>query len=94
MTSHSDPTDPVTVLSDDESWDLISAVHLGRLVTSVDGRPEIFPVNFVVQRRTVLLRTAEGTKLFGAVTNDQVLFEANDHNVAEGWSVAPLCVGY
>ena len=87
MTSHSDPTDPVTVLSDDESWDLISAVHLGRLVTSVDGRPEIFPVNFVVQRRTVLLRTAEGTKLFGAVTNDQVLFEADDHNVAEGWSV-------
>lgn len=78
---------PVTALTDDDSWHLISAVHLGRLVTVVDGRPEIFPVNFVVQRRTVLFRTAEGTKLFGAVMNDQVLFEADDHNVVEGWSV-------
>lgn len=78
---------PVTALTDDDSWNLISAVHLGRLVTVVDGRPEIFPVNFVVQRRTVLFRTAEGTKLFGAVMNDQVLFEADDHNVVEGWSV-------
>ena len=78
---------PVTALSDDDSWHLISGVHLGRLVTVVDGRPEIFPVNFVVQRRTVLFRTAEGTKLFGAVMNDQVLFEADDHNVVEGWSV-------
>ena len=83
----SEDLEPITVLSDDESWNLISGVHLGRLVTVVDGSAEIFPVNFVVQRRTVLLRTAEGTKLFGAVTNDQVLFEADDHNVAEGWSV-------
>lgn len=82
-----DDTQPVMALGDDDSWNLISAVHLGRLVTVVDGRPEIFPVNFVVQRRTVLFRTAEGTKLFGAVMNDQVLFEADDHNVVEGWSV-------
>jgi hypothetical protein len=39
------------------------SVPLGRLVTSVDGQPEIFPVNFVVQHRSVLFRTAEGTKL-------------------------------
>ncbi|MGB3483551.1 MAG: pyridoxamine 5'-phosphate oxidase family protein [Mycobacterium sp.] len=79
--------EPVTALGDDESWQLLSGVHLGRLVTVVDGRAEIFPVNFVVQHRTVLFRTAEGTKLFGAVTNDQVLFEADDHDVARGWSV-------
>lgn len=53
----------------------------------VRGKPEIFPVNYVVQKRTVLFRTAEGTKLFTAVMNDQVLFEADDHNVAGGWSV-------
>jgi nitroimidazol reductase NimA-like FMN-containing flavoprotein (pyridoxamine 5'-phosphate oxidase superfamily) len=79
--------EPVTELSADESWDLISAMALGRLVTVVGGRPEIFPVNFVVQRHTVLFRTAEGTKLFGAAANDQVLFEADDHNVASAWSV-------
>ena len=79
--------DAVTALDDETSWNLISGVHLGRLVTVIEGWPEIFPVNFVVQRRTILFRTAEGTKLFGAVTNDQVLFEADDHTVAEGWSV-------
>jgi nitroimidazol reductase NimA-like FMN-containing flavoprotein (pyridoxamine 5'-phosphate oxidase superfamily) len=78
---------PVTILADDESWDLLSGAHLGRLVTTVGGRAEIFPVNYVVQRGTVLFRTAEGSKLFSAVANDQVLFEADDHNVTEGWSV-------
>src|SRR5271166_7164080 len=79
--------EPVTVLSEDESWSLLDSASLGRLVTSIGGEPEIFPVNFVVQDRTVLFRTAEGTKLFVAVTNGKVAFEADDHNVAEGWSV-------
>ncbi|HKI39405.1 pyridoxamine 5'-phosphate oxidase family protein [Mycobacterium sp.] len=70
-----------------ECWDLVAGVSLGRLVTSVDGRPEIFPVNYAVQRRTVLFRTAEGTKLVSTAINHQVLFEVDDHNVAEGWSV-------
>jgi uncharacterized protein len=78
---------PVTILSATESWDLLASVALGRLVTSVDGQPEIFPVNFVVQHRTVLFRTAEGTKLVSTAINNRVLFEADDHNVAEGWSV-------
>jgi nitroimidazol reductase NimA-like FMN-containing flavoprotein (pyridoxamine 5'-phosphate oxidase superfamily) len=83
----SDDDQPVTVLSEDESWSLLSSVALGRLVTNIGGQPEIFPVNFVTQRRTVLFRTAEGTKLLGAALNNQVAFEADDHNVAEGWSV-------
>ena len=87
MTTYSEAAEPVIALTEDESWNRISGVHLGRLVTVVDGKPEIFPVNFVVQRRTVLFRTAEGTKLFGAIANDQVLFEADDHTVADGWSV-------
>jgi nitroimidazol reductase NimA-like FMN-containing flavoprotein (pyridoxamine 5'-phosphate oxidase superfamily) len=78
---------PVSILSETECWDLLSGVTLGRLVTSVDGQPEIFPVNFAVQRHTILFRTAEGTKLVSAAINDRVLFEADEHNVAEGWSV-------
>lgn len=81
------PDSPVTELSEDESWKLLSGVSLGRLVTTVDGWTEIFPVNFVVQHRTLLFRTAEGTKLLTAVLNEHVVFEADDHNVAEGWSV-------
>jgi nitroimidazol reductase NimA-like FMN-containing flavoprotein (pyridoxamine 5'-phosphate oxidase superfamily) len=79
--------DSIRVLSDDESWDLLKSAALGRLVTNVGGELEIFPVNFVTQGRTVLFRTAEGTKLFGTVMNDKVLFEVDDHNVVEGWSV-------
>ncbi|HEY7052479.1 MAG TPA: pyridoxamine 5'-phosphate oxidase family protein [Mycobacterium sp.] len=78
---------PLTILSESESWKLLGSAALGRLVTSVDGQPEIFPVNFVVQGRSVLFRTAEGTKLVSAAINSKVLFEADDHNVAEGWSV-------
>jgi nitroimidazol reductase NimA-like FMN-containing flavoprotein (pyridoxamine 5'-phosphate oxidase superfamily) len=79
--------DPVIVLSEDESWSLLSSVSLGRLVTILRGQPEIFPVNFATQRRTVLFRTAQGTKLFSAAMSDRVVFEADDHTVAEGWSV-------
>lgn len=62
---------------------------LGRLVTTVGGWTEIFPVNYVVQHKTLLFRTAEGTKLLTAVLNENVVFEADDHNVVEGgalWS--------
>ncbi len=65
----------------------MSGVALGRLVTAGGGQVEIFPINFVAQDRSVLFRTAEGTKLFGAVMNDSVLFEADDHTDAGGWSV-------
>ncbi len=83
----SEEPSPVSILPESESWNLLSTATLGRLVTSVDGHPEIFPVNFVVQHRTVLFRTAEGTKLTSAAINNNVLFEADDHNAVEGWSV-------
>lgn len=78
---------PVSELTESESWDLLGSVSLGRLVTTVNGWTEIFPVNFVVQKNTLLFRTAEGTKLLTAALNEYVIFEADDHNVAEGWSV-------
>jgi uncharacterized protein len=81
--------DAVTVLSEDECWSLLSSMSLGRIVTILGGQPEIFPVNFVTQRRTVLFRTAEGTKLYTAVMGDRVAFEADYHDpsLTCGWSV-------
>lgn len=78
---------PVSILSELDCWDRLSGVALGRLVTSVDGHSEIFPINFVVQDRTVLFRTAEGTKLVSAAINDEVIFEADQYDAVEGWSV-------
>ena len=80
---------PVTVLSEDECWSLLSSMSLGRVVTILGGKPEIFPVNFVTQRPRVIFRTAEGTKLFGAATHPFVAFEADYHDaeLTYGWSV-------
>ncbi|MEB4210198.1 pyridoxamine 5'-phosphate oxidase family protein [Mycobacterium sp. 94-17] len=79
--------DGVDILSVHECWELLGSLALGRLITYADGQPDIFPVNYVVQRRTVLFRTAEGTKLVSSAINNGVLFEADDHNVAQAWSV-------
>jgi nitroimidazol reductase NimA-like FMN-containing flavoprotein (pyridoxamine 5'-phosphate oxidase superfamily) len=80
---------PVTVLSEDECWSLLSSMSLGRIVTILGGKPEIFPVNFVTQRRTVLFRTAHGTKLYSAAMGGWVAFEADYHDapLTCGWSV-------
>ena len=78
---------PITYLNEHESWALLSSMTLGRLATSVEGQPDIFPVNFVVQRRTILIRTAAGTKLLSTHVNPRVAFEADDHDFEEGWSV-------
>lgn len=83
----SDDDEIVTVLGEDESWSLLSSVALGRLATNVTGQAEIFPVNFVAKRPTVLFKTAPGTKLLTAVMDRRVAFEADDHTLTEGWSV-------
>lgn len=80
-------SDAVTILSATECWDLLKSVALGRIVTTVDNTSHIFPINFVVQNRSVLFRTAEGTKLVSSAINNNVVFEADDHDVVEGWSV-------
>ena len=83
----SELSQPISILPASECWELMSGVALGRLVTAVDGQPEIFPVNFAVQDRTILFRTAEGTKLVSAAINDRVLFEVDQHDLEGGWSV-------
>ena len=87
MTQHIQDRNGGVVLSAKECWDLLAGRTLGRLVTAVDSRPEIFPVNYAVQRKTILFRTAGGTKLVSAAINNHVVFEVDDHNVAAGWSV-------
>lgn len=83
----SNPSDAVTNLSETECWELLATQKLGRLGTSVVNEPEIFPVNFVVDDRTILFRTAGGSKLLELTINNKVAFEVDDHDDEEGWSV-------
>ena len=80
---------PAVVMTTDECWARLSSMSLGRLVTVAGGEPEIVPVNFAVQRRTVIIRTGPGTKLRDVQTNPRVLFEVDDHTFETGgvsWS--------
>lgn len=77
------------VLGEDECWLFLEAGHIGRLAVSIAEQPEIFPVNYVVQDRTIVILTAEGTKFAGAVLGLSVAFEidAADPLFHTGWSV-------
>jgi len=75
-------------LSETESWTLLRASAVGRLAVIVDDRPEIFPVNHLVDHGSVVFRTATGTKLAGAVGR-WVAFEVDGYDLetATAWSV-------
>lgn len=79
--------DPVVALTEEQCWERLGAHELGRLVTSLAGVIDIFPVNYVVDGGEIVFRTAEGSKLFELTANDEVLFEVDDYTEADAWSV-------
>ncbi len=77
------------VLGPHECWALLDAVPVGRLAVLVDGAPEIYPINHVVDDGTVVFRTDAGSKLRGLATSSRVCFEVDgtDPFTRAGWSV-------
>lgn len=63
MNFHAQPTNKLTF---EERSELLAEDTLGRLALVVDGHAEIFPVNYVLDRRSIVFRSAGGTKLRGA----------------------------
>lgn len=80
--------DGVEVLSADECLDLLTSRDLGRIALVVDDQPEIFPVNYAVDRTIVIFRVAPGTKP-AMTANHKVAFEVDDLDSEAGvaWSV-------
>jgi nitroimidazol reductase NimA-like FMN-containing flavoprotein (pyridoxamine 5'-phosphate oxidase superfamily) len=78
-----------TTLAAHVCWALLRDSEVGRLAVVVDARPDIFPVNFVVDRGTLVVRTGPGTKLAAAVDGTSVAFEVDGYDPAAGeaWSV-------
>jgi nitroimidazol reductase NimA-like FMN-containing flavoprotein (pyridoxamine 5'-phosphate oxidase superfamily) len=79
----------MTVLETNTCWELLRRSEVGRLAVSIADHPDIFPVNFVVDRGALVFRTAEGTKLAAAVLGRAVAFEVDgyDADAGEAWSV-------
>jgi hypothetical protein len=79
----------MVILEANECWELLRSDEVGRLAVAVDGQPDIFPINYVVDHGTVVFRTAEGTKLAAAVLGRGVAFEVDGYEPGRGeaWSV-------
>ena len=80
-------TATVDELAPADCWALLRGTGLGRLATSVDGRADIFPVNYFVHEETVLFRTAPGSKLTNIELNPAVAFEVDGVDTRWRWSV-------
>ncbi|MDN5570131.1 MAG: pyridoxamine 5'-phosphate oxidase family protein [Propionibacteriaceae bacterium] len=78
---------PVTLLDEDAAWAELESHELGRLAVSLGGEPEIFPLNFVVDGRGLLFRTAEGSKLLAATLGGVAALEVDRWDNLTGVSV-------
>lgn len=76
------------LIPEQESRDLLETQAVGRLAVVVDGRPEIFPVNYRTEGKSIMVETNAGPKLLGALAG-RVAFEVDGVDTATqwGWSV-------
>jgi nitroimidazol reductase NimA-like FMN-containing flavoprotein (pyridoxamine 5'-phosphate oxidase superfamily) len=84
-----DAPNGIVVLEPHDCWGLLRLSDVGRLAVAIMDQPDIFPVNYVVDHGAVVFRTAEGTKLAGAVLGQAVAFEVDGYDPEQGeaWSV-------
>jgi len=75
-------------LGADECRRLLATQQVGRLGFISDGRPDVLPVNYLLDGDAVVFATSPGTKLW-AVTRSPVAFEVDsiDSETRSGWSV-------
>lgn len=80
---------PIENLSFDDCWGLLDNGTVGRLAIVVDEHPEIFPVNYAVHLRSIVFRTAPGSKLWGARMERPAALEIDGYDAAteQAWSV-------
>jgi len=81
------PTPHTTTLDDTEAWSRLRSQSFGRLAVSVDGHPDIFPLNFLATDNGILLRTEPGTKVEDIESNANVAFEVDHTDEHAAWSV-------
>lgn len=72
-----------------ECLTLLTVAPLGRIVFTHSALPAIQPVNFLLHKGEVIIRTGPGTKLATAARQAIVAFEVDDYDPVErtGWSV-------
>ena len=76
-------TDATTDLSNgrmslDQCWQMLREEEFGRLAFHLAEQVHITPINYAVDGKTLIFRSAEGSKLLGVVTNADVAFEVDE----------------
>jgi hypothetical protein len=81
----------IEVLDPDACWRLLARDDVGRLAIVIGATPAIFPMNHVVDGRTIVFRTDPGTKL-AQVGRSRAAFEVDqiDRDTRTGWSVVAV----
>ena len=85
--SYDDQNEAIAELTEQESWELLAGVPIGRLGTTIGDDIELFPVNHVVDNGTVVFRTSQGSKLFELTVNSKVVYEVDAYDDKGGGSV-------
>ncbi len=76
MTEHS----PVTTLDEETSWGMLHDQEFGRLAFHLADEVHLVPINYAVDdRRRIVFRTSEGSKLLGLTMNADVAFEIDEY---------------
>lgn len=85
MTEQSD--DPVQELTVEQCWQLLGDEEFGRLAYRLVDEVHIVPINYLVDNRCLLFRTASGNKLLAAALHSDVAFEIDWRDDRSAWSV-------
>ena len=74
-------------LTVEQCWELLESNVFGRLAYRLVDEVHLVPVNYVVDNRSLLIRTGSGNKLLAAALQSDVAFEIDWHDDREAWSV-------
>lgn len=82
-------TAELATMTNGQCWDLLARGTIGRLAVSVQNKPDLFPVNYLVDGETIIIKTAPGMKLAAAILGAGIAFEVDelDHKARTGASV-------
>jgi nitroimidazol reductase NimA-like FMN-containing flavoprotein (pyridoxamine 5'-phosphate oxidase superfamily) len=87
MLAHTHDEPAVVTLQARECWAALRTTDLGRLAFTVDERPEIFPVSYVVDGGTIVFRTGVGSRITTILDGRPVAFQADGRADGFAWSV-------
>jgi nitroimidazol reductase NimA-like FMN-containing flavoprotein (pyridoxamine 5'-phosphate oxidase superfamily) len=77
----------VAQLGSAECWRLLHRSGAGALATAADGQADVFPLNYLVDGKTLLFRTSPGTKVAALEAAPHAAFIAQGQDADGHWSV-------